>query len=37
MKKIKPIDLKDARKLTPAEMNAIHFPTGEKSDTVSTR
>lgn len=35
MKNIKPIDIKDAKKLTPAEMNAIHFAAGASSDSIS--
>ena len=35
MTAIKKIDFKDARKLTPAEMNALHIETGEHSDAVS--
>lgn len=32
MKKIDPIDFPDITKLTPGEMNAIHFETGLHSD-----
>ncbi len=32
MKKIEPISFADAKKLTPAEMNAIHISTGQHSD-----